>query len=227
MADNKSIPDATGTAFIVRTKDNGGVNLPAHAIADSAGVNLSAVDVNGRVQTTTEGSRATYQYALQAQAPVATPTDFIIIQGSGTKTVKIKYITINGQATAQGSMPINLIRRSAADTVGGATLTAITPAKHDSTDAAATATVSVVSVANVGGLGASAGLVGARRLGFSALATGSAGLAQAQEWDFAWRNDKPMILRGTSEFLCINLAGAAVPAGGVIDFEMETEEDAS
>ena len=39
------------------------------------------------------------------------------------------------------------------------------------------------------------------------------------------RFSKPIILRGTLEFCCINLNGAAIPAGGVIDITIETEED--
>lgn len=227
MANNKSIPDATGTAFTVRTIDNAGVNTPVHAIGDSGGVNVSAVDVNGRVQTTTEGSRATFRYCLLAFAMVAAPTDVIVVQGSGTKTISIKSIKITGQATAQGSMPVQLIRRSTAGTLGSAVLTAITPAKHDTNDAAATATVSSVGTANYTTLGTSAGVVGTNRLGLSALATGNAGMAQEILWDFAYRNDKPIKLRGTSDFLVINFNGAAIPSGGVVDFEIETEEDAS
>lgn len=226
MADNKTIPDASGVSFTTRTKDNAGVNLPVHAIADSGGANLSAVDVNGRVQVSLEGSRATYHYALLAFAMVATPTDAFIIQGSATKTVRVKKIKLSAQATSQGSMPVQLIRRSAADATNGV-LTAITAAKHDSGDAAPTAVVSSVGTANFSSLGTSAGLVGAGRLGFSALGTGSAGFGQELHWDFSLNNDKPLILRGVSEFLVVNFNGAAIPAGGVVDIEIETEEDAS
>ena len=46
-------------------------------------------------------------------------------------------------------------------------------------------------------------------------------------WEFATRQDKAVLLRGVSDFLYINLGGAAVPAGGTIDYEIEIEEDAS
>jgi hypothetical protein len=46
-------------------------------------------------------------------------------------------------------------------------------------------------------------------------------------WDFATRQDKAVILRGTADFLCINLGGSAVPTGGSLDYEIEIEEDAS
>jgi hypothetical protein len=37
----------------------------------------------------------------------------------------------------------------------------------------------------------------------------------------------PILLRGTSDYVYVNLAGAAVPSGGVIDIEVEWEEDNS
>jgi hypothetical protein len=46
-------------------------------------------------------------------------------------------------------------------------------------------------------------------------------------WDFCQNEDKAIVLRGVAENVCVNFAGAAVPAGGVLDFEVELEEDAS
>ena len=155
---------------------------------------------------------------------VAAPTDAIVIQGSATKTLRIKNITLTGAATAAGTMPVNLIKRSAADATTGV-LTSVTPALMDSGDGAATGVVSTVGTGNFGSLGASAGLVGAARLCFTALATGL-GVSRLV-WDFGGSNKKACILRGTSEFLCINFAGAAIPSGGVLDYEIEIEEDAS
>lgn len=199
---------------------------------------VNLVDINGNSITSapgatsalyvsSDGTKATYRYCLLAFAMVAAPTDAVVIQGSGTKTLRVKRVKVTGQATAQGSMPVQLIRRSAANSGGGAALTGITAAKHDTNDAAATATVSSVGTANFASLGASAGIIGVDRLGMSALATGTAGLGEAVIWDFATRQDKAVIIRGTSDFLCINFNGAAIPAGGVVDFEIEIEEDAS
>jgi hypothetical protein len=46
-------------------------------------------------------------------------------------------------------------------------------------------------------------------------------------WEFATRQDKAIILRGTNDYLCINLGGATAVARGSIDFEIELEEDNS
>jgi hypothetical protein len=178
----------------------------------------------GVQSVSTEGHRSTYRYCVLAFAPLANPTDILLIQGSATMTVRIKKIKITGQATAQGSMPVQIIRRTGSGlSLGGAVLTAITPAKHSSADSAATATVSTVGTANITTLGVNAGLVGVDRLNLSPLGTGPSGSAAV--WEFSTRNDKPVKLSGTNEYLCLNFNGAAVPAGGVIDIEIEAEED--
>ena len=182
----------------------------------------------GALLVSTDSAKATYRYCYASFSPVATPTDALVIQGSATATVRVKRIKITGQATAQGSMPVQLIRRlSTGGTVGSAVLTAITAGKHDVNDAAATAVVSTVGTANYTTVQTANGVIAVDRLGMSPLATGAAGQAQAVVWDFANRNDKALILRGANDYVMINFAGAAVPSGGVIDFEIETEEDAS
>ena len=177
------------------------------------------------MSVSSDGSKATYRYAILAVTPVATPTDFIVIQGSATKTGRVKRVKLSGVATAQGNMPAQLVRRSSAGTLGSAVLTAVAAAKHDTGDAAATCVVSTVGTANYTTLGTSAGVEGVGRLGMPAAGTGATG--QDLIWEFATRQDKALILRGTTDFLCVNLNGAAVPAGGVIDLEIEIEEDNS
>jgi hypothetical protein len=164
----------------------------------------------------------TYRYAGLAFAPVATPTDIIVIKGSATKTLIVKRIKICGAATAAGTMPAKIERRSDAGTVGSAVLTAVAAAKHDSAQDAATGVVSTVGTANYTTVGTTAGVVGAGRLQMTALATGVAAIPL--EWDFACRDDKGIYLRGILEFLCVNLNGAALPSGGVVDYEIEIEE---
>ena len=170
-------------------------------------------------------SGAIYRYGGLAFAPVATPTDFIVIKGSATKTVWVKRIKLIGAATAAGNMPVKAERRSDAGTIGSAVLTAVTAAKSDSADAAASATVSTVGTANYTAVGTTAGVVATGRLQMTALGTGVAVVPTV--WEFASRIDKGVALRGILEFLCLNLNGAAIPAGGVIDYEIEIEEVAA
>lgn len=162
-----------------------------------------------------------YRYAQLGFTPVAAPTDIIIIQGSATRTVYLKRIALQGVATAAGNMPAQLIRRSAADTAA-CVLTAVTAGKHDTASAAATAVVSTVGTANCGSLGASAGNIGAGRLQLPASGTGLG--FTPLTWEFGTRLDQSILLKGVNDFIAINLNGAAVPSGGIIDIEIETEE---
>lgn len=171
-----------------------------------------------------EHAKPTFKYA-GTFTPVATPTDVLMIQGSGTKTLRIKRIALGGVATANGNMLATLIRRSTQFTTqGGAVFTAQTPGKLDSSDAAATGVVSVIGTANLTSVGTSAGVLAQQRLFMPTTATG---VPAPLIWEFATRQDKALILRGASDFVFLNLNGGAVPAGGVIDFDIELEEDAS
>lgn len=169
--------------------------------------------------------RATYRYAALAFSMVATPTDVIVIQGSAAKTIRIKRVAVSGAATAAGTMPVQLVRRSTAGTLGSAALTAVVAAKHDTEFPAPTAVVSTVGTANYTTLGTIAGVIATGRLQMTALATGL-GVAPIV-WDFSTRQDHPIVLRGVLQHVCINFNAAAIPSGGVIDFEIEIEEDRS
>ena len=179
----------------------------------------------GVVAVSSDGSKATYRYAVQAFTPVATPTAFFQIAGSATKTVRVKRIKIGGVATSNGNMQVQMSRWSTAGTPGSAVLTGVTAVKHDTGDAAATATVSTVGTANYTTQGTgNATLLSADRI---FLATTATGATQQLIYDFSTRQDKAFILRGTTDILSLSGNGSAVPAGGVLDIEVETEEDNS
>ncbi len=169
-----------------------------------------------------DGTKAGYRYSINGISPVATPTDFILIKGSASATVRVRRIRVGGKANTGGQLSCLLIKRSAGPTVGGATLNAVTAAKLDSGDGNATAVVDYVSVANLTP-GASAGQFAARRLYLNVAATGPTTEAAFEFGQFA----KASILRGTSEYLCINFNGDTLPSGAAIDAEIETEEDQS
>jgi hypothetical protein len=171
------------------------------------------------------GAKTTYRYSGIAFTPVATPTDFIVISGSATKTCRIKRIALSGVATSQGHIPLQLIKRTTAGTLGSAVLTAITAAKHDTNDAAPTCSVSTVGTANYTTLGTTQGVLAARRLNLPAASGGT--FYSPTEFEFSTRMDAPVFLRGAAELIGINGNGGALPAGTVIDYEIEIEEDNS
>ena len=165
------------------------------------------------------GNAATYRAAVGAVAPGATPADFLIITGSASKTVRVKSIHLSGQATASGQMAFTLIRRSSA--ASGGTPNAVTIAKHDTTDSAATASVTYYTAANTPGTGA--GVLYAGRHNFAI----SSAIQTPTVVDFATRGDKAIVLRGTGDSLAVSYGGGALIGGGVIDFAVEWEEDNS
>lgn len=207
--------DSTGQALVGST-----------AVADPTTGKKAVVTPFGEQLVSNDGVTPCYRACKLAFAPVATPTDILVIQGSATKTVRIKIIQIGGVATAQGNMPVQLIRRSTAGTIGSAVLTAITAGAHDNTnDGAATAVISTVGTANYTTPGTQVAIVGVGRVNMPAITSGA--VTGPLSFDFCLHEDKALILRGTSDYLWINLNGTAIPAGGVFDILIEFEEDAS
>jgi len=171
-----------------------------------------------------EHRKPTFRYA-GTFTPVATPTDVLMIKGSATKTLRVKSIILGGVATGNGNMIATLLRRSTQFTTQGtAVFNAVTAGAHDTTDGAATGVVATIGTANITSLGTLVGNLGQRRLFMPTTATGT---PNPLSWDFATHQDKALILRGVADFVFVNLNGGAVPAGGVIDYEIEIEEDAS
>jgi hypothetical protein len=172
-----------------------------------------------------DGAKATYEYGVARFAQVATPTAFVVIKGSATKTVRIKKIRVAGVATAQGNMQIQFQRWSDAGTIGSAALTALTAVKHDTGSAAATCSVSTVGTANwtTAGTGSTIPFL-CDTIFFGVVATG---VVTPNEFNFATRQDQALILRGTSDWIILSGNGSAIPSGGVIDISIELEEDNS
>lgn len=216
--------DRNGNAYNFDDQAVGGNRAVTIVQADSAGNKTLLAPGAVAWQVSSDGQKATYRWSIAGVTPIATPTDILVIQGSATKTVRIKRIRVGGFATTAGQLIIELIRRSTAGTLGSAVLHAITSAQHDINDPASTAVMSYVGTANYGTVGTTAGQLGVGRLFLNVAATGP---TTELIWDFSTRQDKAIVLRGLSDFLCINGVGATVPTGGELDFEIEAEEDAS
>lgn len=159
------------------------------------------------------GSQATYVYAISATAPYATPTDWIVIRGSGSKTIKIVRIEISGAATAATEVIFTLKKHTIANTAG--TSTTPTPMKHDSNDGAATATVLLYSAAPT--IDASATIWKTVRMTLAVAPAATSVTPDRYVYDYGDQPYAPLVLRGVAQEVAINFAGAAVPAGGVYD----------
>lgn len=185
---------------------------------------LSYLDLSGTgagprlPRSDNEPERATFGCGLFNLTPNANATDIVGIVGSATKTIRIKSIIISGSATAATNVGIYLVKRTTANT-GGAPSNQ-TVASHDSADGSATATVPLYT-SNPTALGTGS-VIHAARLNLAPAANGS---IDRVYWQFAWLNDKALVLRGVAQSLQINFNGQAVPAGGALDVDLEWTEE--
>lgn len=147
----------------------------------------------------------------------ATATDIWTIAGSNTKTIRIHRIKFSATTTSGSAIKLNvsLIRRSTLDT--GGTSATVTAAKHDSNNASATATVTRYT-ANPAALGTTVAQLRTDIVGV----TGSGISGGVVDWDFE-SGGQPLILRGTSENIALNLNSITV-TGGVGGVSVEWSE---
>jgi hypothetical protein len=151
----------------------------------------------------TVGQLPTYHAALSF-APAASATDVVVIQGSATKTVVVRRIMLSGVATAAG-VKVSLIRRSTADT--GGVSSGVTPTLADINDPIATASVSVYTT-NPSPLGtAVGGGIFNFPLGVNPITSGAQDRLIMAFGDYG---AKSLVLRGTNDYLAINLNGTTV-----------------
>ncbi len=172
-------------------------------------------------------SKATY-FAANTFTPAATPTDLVTIFGSATKTCRIISFHITTTNTAAGSQTFFLIKRSTVNTTG--TFVAGTAVPADASDGAATATVGHYT-ANPGGLGTAVGNVNIKRVASPVLVPATfAGIVQDAGYDMLDNMansllDKPVVLSGVAQGLCLNFNGAALVAGQIHTYQIVWTEE--
>jgi hypothetical protein len=193
-----------------------GTTYPAFPAASMQVVSL---DKTGAQMSNAEGRKPTYSAALIAYTPYATPQDIVGIVGSASKQVRVLRFAVSGRATAANQLDVQLLKRSSADT--GGTPTALTAVSHDSNDAAATAAASSFAAAPTPGT--LVGAIRAQQINLSA--AGSGGAAVPVEFDFGTVNDKSILLNSASESLYLNLNGATMPGGTVLNVFVEWSEE--
>jgi hypothetical protein len=178
-----------------------------------------ALDPTGAQMSNGEGRKATYSAATVAYAPYATPQDIVGILGSASKRIRVLRFAVSGRATSANQLDVQLVKRSTPDS--GGTPSALVAVPHDSNDAAASATVSTYAAAPTPG--ASVGPIRAQQINLSA--AGSGGAAVPVEFDFGTVNDKAIVLNTAAQGLYLNLNGAAMPAGTVLNVFVEWSEE--
>lgn len=177
-----------------------------------------AIATDANAVTFGASSLATYAVAAVGLAPAATATDIFEIAGSGTKTIKVWGIQISGTATAAGAYDIVVLKRSTANTGGTSTTPALVT--HDSNDAAATAVVKAYTVNPTTGT-----LVGNVKVVKATVTTAAGAIPNVPTFiNFAQGAEKPIVLRGVAQSLCINLNGVTM-TGGSLDIHAVISEE--
>ena len=175
---------------------------------------------------------ACYRASIAFTLGVATPTAYVVLQGSATKTIRVTGIKVEGWSTTAGVMKHKVSRRTTAGTVGSAVLTAIpTQGKNDSgTVASPTLVISTVGTANYTTLGTLSAILDTGVAAFNLAAQVSNSRPYIPVACGQW-GAQAFVLRGTSDWLTIDGGadggGDAVPAGGISNVTVEWIEDGS
>ena len=165
-----------------------------------------------------ENLRQTYSIELSNYSIASGATDVFILIGSATKTIRVVTVQFSMTATTAVTVPIQLIKRSTANTGGTVGIAAIT--SWDSNNATATAT-NLAYQANATTLGTVVG-TGVRSIKYFAPLTTTQSVVV--NWDLGINNCQPVVLRGVAQSLCINLNGTTI-AGGTISASFTWTED--
>lgn len=168
-----------------------------------------------------EPARASFATSIIGLAPAATPTDIFTMKGVAGKIIQLRRLVLSGLSTTAGQMVVSLLKRTVANTGGTATAPA-NPAPSDAANDGASSVIMAQYSVNPTALGA--GVILRQRRLFFQLAGG--GTPDRIAWDFGdiSRGTKSLRLNGASEWFAINMNGGAVPAGGIIDIEVEWTE---
>ena len=165
-----------------------------------------------------EPLRATYGMFITGYTPAANPTDFLTITPSGSKIARIKSLVFAGAATTASNIIVNVIRRSTANT--GGTSAAKIGVPRDTQNDASAMNIQLYS-ANPASLGTIVGTIDGGRLNLAPAANGG---IDRLIYQYSWLNDQALIVR-PGDFLSLNLAGAAWPAAGILDFGIMWSEE--
>ena len=186
---------------------------------------LRTAPINNGVQVLqvqdAENTRQSYTIAVTNLVVVTGATDIFVLTGSATKTIRITRITFTMSATTAVTVPFVITKHSTANTGGTSTAPVATP--HDSNNAAATATGAQYT-ANPTAVGSLVG-VGIRSFKYLAeVQTTPTGALEVLDLTFGANHEQPIVLRGTTQQMAINLGGTTI-SGGSANISITWTED--
>jgi len=162
-------------------------------------------------------SKPTYSSSL-AFAPPTTAHDLCFLKGSSTKTIRVRRVILSGIANLAQTDPVSIKKLSSAPT--GGTGTTPTPIPYNSSNSAATAVAEFYTVQPTNAP-TSVGILVEAMLPWGASTT----LSRPLEFKFG-ELAAPVFLRGTSQFVSVNLSGLTfVSATLTCTFEWTEDND--
>lgn len=160
----------------------------------------------------------TYSATVTGLVPVSGAITVFEINGSSTRTTRIRRIALDGVATAAAGITVRFDKRSTAST--GGTSSAALKIPHNTASAASTATVRSWTAEPTAGT--TIGPIAIGRLSLSVPAGPAFPLVR--EWTI--RNDQaPTLAAGGAESFALNFLGATIGAGTLINIEIEWTEE--
>ena len=165
-------------------------------------------DPTGSLYVDTTGRSNTFRGTQSAFTPLADASvPFFVIQGSATKTIKIRHVKITWACTTGNAAP-NVIRLRRYTVISGGTPNAITAVPLDTNNAAATAVVSQYTVLPTTATQFNAGSISSEYMQWI---TNSAGLVGpvAVQLDFGVDSAQALTLRGVADFIGIEITAVA------------------
>jgi hypothetical protein len=175
------------------------------------------------------GQKATYSATKVGLVPAASPTDVFTVTGGATVVVRVTHIEISG--TTDSPVPVALdcllLKRSTADTAGTSTNSpALIP--HDSGDVPAVATVLAYTANPTLGtlVGTAVAAYRSQKLMLTLKTYTATDFPPVVPivWDFTQRA-KPLVLRGITEVLAINLNAVSLVGTCSLNISVEWTEE--
>jgi hypothetical protein len=194
-----------------------GVRRDALTTSGSAAGDYNEVATNRFGASYVAGFRTaarTYSAAGNVTAAAAA-TDIAALFGNATTTVAITKIRVTGIQTTTGTVDVQVILRSTANS--GGTSSNMSLSRHEQADSANSSTPITYTANPTPGTA-----VGTVRRFYLPVASAASGLSGEYTLEFG-DNGKPIILAGTAQGLTINLNGATV-TGGVFNVVIEWYE---
>ena len=208
-------------ATTITVRDGNNAAQTVASLPDLAGNQASVVSLDSGRQV----YRASANFTPQPTAAVT----IISLQGSATKTVRVKRVMLGGVSTAVSASVFQILRTTALG-VGGTTVSP-TIALMDTGSAAATAVAShYTTTLKATGTGASGPLV-TRQVGTNVVTTPATAWIEPLAPLFPEAGmpvGQAIVLRGVAQFMEIqNVTPTNLGAGTVLSYIIEWEEDAS